>query len=188
LTTYLYFSQATNWTTTAYSDDGSTLYLNNVAIATMASCVDTSVSLNFRKGWNKLVWVFNENTGGDAAYFKTGSIKNVSNLVYMTAYPTYDANVVINEINNFNVTNEWKDVGITLDSNTFPDGEGSYMVQVWRDSYYFWTGVMSVNLATNVSVESTEEVLLHGGGYDMNNNHHLFLRVKGDTSTKKYKL
>ena len=86
LTTYLYFSAATAWTTTAVSDDGSTIYLNDVSIITLTSCETTDITLNFVKGWNKIVWTFHENAGGDYAYFGS-SVKTVSNFVYMNAYP-----------------------------------------------------------------------------------------------------
>jgi hypothetical protein len=86
LTTHLYFSAATEWATTATSDDGSTLYLNDTVIATLSSCTAVNVTLNFVKGWNKIVWIFHENAGADSCVFGS-SIKSVANLVYMNAYP-----------------------------------------------------------------------------------------------------
>ena len=86
LTTHLYFSAATEWATTATSDDGSTIYLNDTVIATLSSCTATNVTLNFVKGWNKIVWIFHENAGADSCVFGS-SIKSVANLVYMNAYP-----------------------------------------------------------------------------------------------------
>lgn len=86
------------------------------------------------------------------------------------------------------VGSDWVDTGIVLNSETFPEGAGSYIVQVARGSTYVWTGVMTVLLSTNVTREGTEEILLHGGGFDMGNDHHTFLRTYGDTTNKIYKL
>lgn len=85
LTTYLYFSAASDFTTTAYSDDGSTIYLNEKMVASILTCANTEITLNFKKGWNKLVWVFNENTGGDTCTL-TPAIRTATNFQYMNAY------------------------------------------------------------------------------------------------------
>ena len=98
LSTNIYFSADTDWTTTATSDDGSSIYLNGVLIASLSSCTATEVTLSFKAGWNKLIWVFNENAGADSTTFSS-SFKSVTNYVYCYAYPISECNNYINAAN-----------------------------------------------------------------------------------------
>lgn len=98
LSTNIYFSADTDWTTTATSDDGSSIYLNGVLIASLSSCTATEVTLSFKAGWNKLIWVFNENAGSDSTTFSS-SFKSLANYVYCYAYPISECNNYINAAN-----------------------------------------------------------------------------------------
>ena len=86
MTTHLYFNENVTHTVQAFADDGSSLYLNGTLVASMPTCSETQVTLNFKAGWNKIVWVYNEGNGGDGCRF-TPSIKTLPGLVYMNAYP-----------------------------------------------------------------------------------------------------
>lgn len=57
--------------TTFYTDDAGSVYCNNVSLATSASCKNTSVSIPFKKGWNKVIIIFQEGTGEDGAALLT---------------------------------------------------------------------------------------------------------------------
>jgi hypothetical protein len=73
------------------------------------------------------VWVLNENAGNDAAYFGS-SIKSVSNLVYMNAYPISVP------------TNTWRPVSIN----------GNSIATSATD-----TGILNLNSGTGISVSGT---------------------------------
>ena len=84
------------------------------------------------------------------------------------------------------VSKDWIDTGIIFDSTTFPTGTGSYMVQLSRGTNYIFTGYLTVIIANNVSVADSDEIILHGGGFDMNS--HYYLRTVHDTINKVTKL
>lgn len=86
------------------------------------------------------------------------------------------------------VTTDWVDTGITVNTANFPGGNGSYIVQIDRESSYIFTGVMTLlpSQAGAVSVDQSDEIILHGGGFDMSG--HYYLRTIRDASTKAYKI
>ena len=86
------------------------------------------------------------------------------------------------------VSRDWVDTDIIIDSATFPDGDGSYVVQISRSSYYVFTGVITLlpSQAGRVSVEDSDEIILHGGGFDATFQY--YLRTKHDTTNKVVKL
>lgn len=86
------------------------------------------------------------------------------------------------------VSKDWVDTGIIINSDTFPDGDGSYIVQITRGTSYVFTGVATLipSQAGAISVGDSDEILLHGGGYDMNAQY--YLRTKHDTTNKVVKL
>lgn len=86
------------------------------------------------------------------------------------------------------VTADWMDTGITVNTANFPGGNGSYIVQIDRESSYIFTGVMTLlpSQAGAVSVDQSDEIILHGGGFDMSG--HYYLRTIRDASTKAYKI
>lgn len=83
--TFVYCIDSFTLNTTAKSDDGSTLYLNGILVATLASGTAQSVSLNFKKGWNDVCFAFNENGGSEYAYLGTALHSN-EHVKFMTAY------------------------------------------------------------------------------------------------------
>ena len=85
ISTNVYFDADYSWTTTAYSDDGSSIYLNGNLIVSLTSCASTNVTLPFKKGWNKIVWTFNENAGADCAYF-TPALSSLSQAKIINAF------------------------------------------------------------------------------------------------------
>lgn len=64
-------NKAYTLSTQFYTDDEGRIYLNGVSKATSSSCTNTSVSLNFIKGWNKVIIMFREGTGGDGGALLT---------------------------------------------------------------------------------------------------------------------
>ena len=104
----------------------------------------------------------------------TGYLTNTSNLITITK--------------TISVSNEWNDTGIYLDSATFTDGAGSYVVQVSISTGYLWTGVLSVLLSTSVTSTASNEILMHGGGFDTSQASHLYLRTIGEKESGKFKI
>lgn len=68
---YVYCSQAYTLSTTLFTDDAGTIFLNGSQIATSASCTNKTVSLPFKKGLNHVEITFNEGDGGDGGYITT---------------------------------------------------------------------------------------------------------------------
>ncbi len=96
-TTYVYLDEDYSWETTATSDDGSTIYLNGAAIATLTSCAPTAVTVPFKQGWNKITWVYNEGIGGDGWDFNP-RLTTLSQVKYMNAYPMTNVDEVGNTL------------------------------------------------------------------------------------------
>lgn len=68
---YVYCSEAYTLSTTLWTDDAGTIFLNGSQIATSASCTNKTVSLPFKKGLNHVEITFNEGRGGDGGYITT---------------------------------------------------------------------------------------------------------------------
>ena len=68
---YVYCSQNYTLSTTLFTDDAGTIFLNGSQIATSASCTNKTVSLPFKKGLNHVEITFNEGSGGDCGYITT---------------------------------------------------------------------------------------------------------------------
>ena len=83
-------------------------------------------------------------------------------------------------------TTSWIDTGIKTDSATFPEGNGSYIVQIsipsssgtdgWGDLY---TGYFSLFTGTNSSTE--DEILLHGASHALLKR--IYLKTKATANT-----
>ena len=84
------------------------------------------------------------------------------------------------------VSKDWIDTGIIFNSTTFPTGTGSYMIQLSRDGAYYYTGYLSVVISSDVTRTNTDEIILHGGGFDMRTQY--YLRTVQDTDNKVIKL
>lgn len=63
--TYLYSNSAQTLTFVIYTDDNSSIFLNNTLLATPLSCQNTSLSFSLVKGWNKIEIIWYEGGGGD---------------------------------------------------------------------------------------------------------------------------
>lgn len=63
--TYLYSNSAQTLTFVIYTDDNSSIFLNNTLLATPSSCQNTSLSFSLVKGWNKIEIIWYEGGGGD---------------------------------------------------------------------------------------------------------------------------
>jgi len=112
---------------------------------------------------NNIGSVYVTNGVNDTAIRKVSFSKFASILV--------DTNMV--EITkNLKVTENWMDTGITTDSTTFPDGNGTYIMQVdatavsnstdlWASIY---SGIITIYNGTNNTTEA-EEVILHRSGH-----------------------
>lgn len=83
------------------------------------------------------------------------------------------------------VSKDWVDTGIVFNAATFPNGTGSYIVQLSRNDEYYWTGYLSVILS-KATVNTTDEIILHGGGVDMTSEY--YLRTVSDKTTETIKL
>ena len=98
------------------------------------------------------------------------------------------SNNVITFSKEITVGSDWVDTGIVFNSTNFPQGNGSYLVQLsYGSSSYIYTGVLSVINSQAVSKTRTEEILLHGGGFDSGSGHY-YLRTYGDATDKVFKL
>lgn len=65
-TAYIEFDEDTTITCNVTTDDGGTVTLNDVLIKNQCvSCRATSVTFNFKKGWNKVEICYQEGVGGD---------------------------------------------------------------------------------------------------------------------------
>ena len=91
LTFYLYYDYACTKTVTITTDDNGTVYLNNVGIYELSSCVAANVTFNMIKGLNRIDIIYAEGGGGDGVSW--GGVTGWS------AFGAY-ANVVTNEIAN----------------------------------------------------------------------------------------
>lgn len=73
--------------TTFYTDDGGRVYLNGASRATSSSCQNTSVSLPFKEGWNKVIIMFQEGSGADGAALLTKlSTQSFVDVMYANKY------------------------------------------------------------------------------------------------------
>lgn len=98
------------------------------------------------------------------------------------------SNNVITFSKEITVGSDWVDTGIVFNSTNFPQGNGSYLVQLsYGSSSYIYTGVLSVINSQAVSKTRSEEILLHGGGFDAGSDH-VYLRTYGDATDKVFKL
>lgn len=81
---YVYCTQDYALSTSFWTDDHGRIYLNETSVATSTSCTSQSVTLNFKKGLNHVVIMFQEGSGGDAAYLNT-NLANQSWVKWMYA-------------------------------------------------------------------------------------------------------
>lgn len=86
-TTYLYFEETTQVTSTYTTDDNGTLTINGVFVTNLETTQGKEVTYNFNKGWNEIIICFTEDNGD--AYFKIrprfhdGSSYSISTLTDM---------------------------------------------------------------------------------------------------------
>ena len=119
LTTNVYLDADYTWNATAYSDDGSSIYLNGNLIISIETCVTTNITMPFKKGWNKITWVFNECTGQDVAYF-TPALSSLSQIKIIDAFShtNIDEDKVILNSNITNTNNRVAEITTNLNGIT----------------------------------------------------------------------
>lgn len=108
-----------------------------------------------------------------SVYISTGSSdKAISKVSIAKFMNTIDASNVISITKNLKVTRDWMDTGITSELSNFPQGNGTYVIQIdataisnstdlWPSLY---SGVITIYNGTNNTSE-TEEVILHRAGH-----------------------
>jgi hypothetical protein len=67
---------AFNLSTSFWTDDHGRIYLNGTSKATSTSCQSKAVTLNFQKGWNKVIIMWQEGSGGDGGYLQANLSAN----------------------------------------------------------------------------------------------------------------
>lgn len=92
-----YTAKATTWvrvdedidlTCTLETDDAGALFVNQVLIANLATCTPTSVTLPLKTGWNEVIVMYTEGSGGDGWIFtprlsENSSIKEMNAICHM---------------------------------------------------------------------------------------------------------
>lgn len=124
-TTYVYLDEDYSWETTATSDDGSTIYINGAAIATLGSCAPTPVTVPFKQGWNKITWVYNEGIGGDGWDFSP-RLTTLSQVKYMNAYPMTNVDEVGNILDSNIKTVSSKQATLEQNLDVFKQNAGNW--------------------------------------------------------------
>ena len=88
-----YTAKATTWvrvdedidlTCTLETDDAGALFVNKTLIANLATCTPTSVTLPLKAGWNEVIVMYTEGSGGDGWIF-TPRLSENSSIVEMNA-------------------------------------------------------------------------------------------------------
>ena len=83
--TYLYCDEAKTVNIAFCTDDNGTAYLNGTQITTITSCAWTSsIACNFKRGWNELIVIYTEGSGGDG-WTTSPKLYNNSAFRYMCA-------------------------------------------------------------------------------------------------------
>ena len=60
------------------------------------------------------------------------------------------------------VTEAWMDTGIDINSTNFPDGNGTYIINITLDNLTsVYSGVVSINTNTSTATNISEEIILH---------------------------
>lgn len=116
------------------------------------------------------------------------AIRKVSYETFMAK--TYNSQV-ISITKNLRVTIDWMDTGIVTNADTFPDGNGTYAIQVdatsinnSTDKYpSIYSGIMTVYNGTDNTTES-EEIILHRSG--KGTCRRLYLRTMPTASSSGY--
>ena len=165
VTTYAYFTEAYTMNTTAKSDDASSIYLNDVKIYDLASCQATSVTINFVKGWNKIQFLMNENSGAEYAYFYQ-KISELEKVKFMSAYEEDkvkvgeqglkgDTGAAGNGISSVDVY-----YYLSTSSSTQTGGSWSTTAPTWVNGKYMWSKTKTTY--TNGSSKESEPVCITG--------------------------
>ena len=106
-------------------------------------------------------------------YVSKGSADKAIRKVSLTDFmDTISASNILSFEETLTITDDWQDTGITTELTNFPQGNGTYIVQIdatsianttdlWPSIY---SGVMTIYNGTNSSSE-TDEVVLHRGGH-----------------------
>lgn len=83
------------------------------------------------------------------------------------------------------VTTSWQDTGIILDNINFPEGTGSYLIQISMGDGYIWTGYCTLNINALIETKYNDEIMLHGGGLE---NAQPYLRTINDLKHNNAKI
>lgn len=127
-----------------------------------------------------------------SVYVTNGSSDTAIRKVTINKFMEHTGVTKIIEINKtLKVTSSWMDTGITTASSYFPDGNGTYIIQVdatainnSTDLYpSIYSGIISIWNGTNNNTE-TEEVILHRSGYSTVKR--LYIRTVPTLSTSGY--
>lgn len=165
VTTYAYFTEAYTMNTTAKSDDASAIYLNDVKIYNLASCQETSVTINFVKGWNKIQFLMNENAGAEYAYFSQ-KISELEKVKFMSAYEEDkvkvgeqglkgDTGATGNGISSVDVY-----YYLSTSSSKLAGGEWSTTAPTWVNGKYMWSKTKTTY--TNGTTKESEPACITG--------------------------
>lgn len=86
-TTYICFSADTDISHNLNSDDAGRVYINGNLIGKLVSTTNTSFTLPFKKGWNRVDLIWSEKMGGDGFSLLGLVLSTYTNVEKMTAYP-----------------------------------------------------------------------------------------------------
>ncbi len=153
----------------------------NVGIGTRnpGYTLDVAGSINSATGFYKT------GSSNDYVLLGAGGHKAISDFMLKSDELTNNLTTITKTLT---VTKDWMDTGIVLDAATFPNGNGSYAVQIEREGCYYFTGYMTImpSISGGITVDYSDEIVLHGGGFDMSG--HYYLRTKHDKTSKTIKL
>lgn len=68
---WIYMTNDYTLSTTLWTDDAGSIFLNGSQVTTSTSCTNKSVTLYLKKGLNHIVIAFSEHVGGDGCYITT---------------------------------------------------------------------------------------------------------------------
>lgn len=120
-----------------------------------------------------------------------GGHKAISDFVLSSDFASKELSSNLTTITkSITLTKDWQDTGISINSTNFPNGSGTYVVQVYIDDgdQGFWgsyfSGIMSVyTYATNATVPD-DEIILHHSSHACSNQ--IYLKTKPVTGSTDY--
>lgn len=139
--TYLYSNSAQTLTFVIYTDDNSSIFLNNTLLATPLSCQNTSLSFSLVKGWNKIEIIWYEGGGGDGFHVNyNGSRLHNSFLIDCFAIDSNNysnsAGSATKVIVNQHTANDVNYPLIWSNQNNANNATENQLFKSWQDLYY----------------------------------------------------